>query len=290
MGGMQEAAAEVLAETAEVSSEEASVEDSNSTEVSSEEADAGVTKEAEVEAEGDSEESEGSEEESAESFLDSVNPDELPEELKGFYKKMQADYTRKTSELAAAKKKAQLYDELQEKNLVQERVGDPKQEAAVKQAVENELARQMGVDYKSLSPAEQQQYDALSTAMQKIAQEAVEGAIKPIESNLRQQEYEQELKEVRAKYSDFNDHLEDIQAILTNNPGYSFEDAYKLAAFEAREKVGEERGRQAALEELKKKKSQAPLKSKTTGKEAKTEEDEIPRGASIRDIIKSLAS
>jgi hypothetical protein len=58
---------------------------------------------------------EASLEDNQESFT-KVNPDELPEELKGVYKSLQADYTRKTQDLAEKRKSSeQRIEELEKK-------------------------------------------------------------------------------------------------------------------------------------------------------------------------------
>lgn len=51
------------------------------------------------------EESEDETEDNQESFTKKFNPDDLPDELRGVYKSLQADYTRKTQELANERKK-----------------------------------------------------------------------------------------------------------------------------------------------------------------------------------------
>lgn len=58
----------------------------------------------ETEGETPEEESEPVKEESEEQAFTASNPDELPEELKPIYKSLQADYTRKTQELAEQRK------------------------------------------------------------------------------------------------------------------------------------------------------------------------------------------
>lgn len=79
------------------------------------------------------------EDDEQESFTD-TDPEELPEELKSKYKSMQADYTRKTQELAKARKESEkrigkLEDELKE--LKESRV---KQEQPVKKTAREQLS------------------------------------------------------------------------------------------------------------------------------------------------------
>lgn len=48
----------------------------------------------------------------AEDKFSNIDPETLPPELKGVYKNLQADYTRKTQSIAEARKKAQAYDQI----------------------------------------------------------------------------------------------------------------------------------------------------------------------------------
>jgi hypothetical protein len=51
--------------------------------------------------------------EDIESFTSSVDPSKLPQELQGVYKQMQADYTRKTQEVAGLRRSAEAYQRFQ---------------------------------------------------------------------------------------------------------------------------------------------------------------------------------
>lgn len=69
----------------------------------------------------------------AESFATSFNPDELPEEIRPRYQQMQADYTRKTQELARQRKEAEQAQEIFDALL------DPERAPAVLAALGYEL-------------------------------------------------------------------------------------------------------------------------------------------------------
>lgn len=93
-------------------------------------------------------ETEASEEDKSKAEADAftkVNPDELPEELKGTYKSLQADYTRKTQEAAKTRKESEArVKELEDKLAELEKSSRPPEkplteEERIKEAVKGEL-------------------------------------------------------------------------------------------------------------------------------------------------------
>lgn len=189
-----------------------------------------------------------SEEESA---FSKVNPDELPKELQQAYKSMQADYTRKTQEIREIKEKAKLYDQWQQEQIIKSKFPQPVKQATPE--TEDYLAQSLGVDINDLTPEEKQQFDTLSKLIDSAVTKRITEHVKPIQNKMMHKEYEQELAEVRKAHSDFDTYLPLIESKLKSNPQLTYEDAYKLASYDDREK----KGRSEALKNLEVKKKQA---------------------------------
>lgn len=106
-----------------------------------------------VEEEGNSEEQAAEEgeqpegEQADESFTSAVDPNKLPKELKEVYKNMQADFTRKSQELSEARKKAQLYDQLQQEEIIKSKFPKIEEKSKPSNETTDYLAQSLGVGY-----------------------------------------------------------------------------------------------------------------------------------------------
>lgn len=198
-----------------------------------------------------------------ESFT-SLDPAKLPKELKEVYKNMQADFTRKSQELSEARKKAQLYDQLQQEQIIQTKF--PKIEDKARPSTETTqfLAQSLGVDVSQLAGEERQQLEFLAKLVDAGVQRGISQHVKPIQSDLLKRDYQAELADVKKKYADFNDYLPDIKSVLEANPQLSYEQAYRLASFDDRER----KGRNSALKNLEVKKKQASPKASAVAQES----------------------
>jgi len=247
--------ATVSDETSEVSDEQASSEQSSTDENSKEEA------QSENEEAVSEDESKSAAEPNEESFT-KVNPDDLPKELQDAYKQMQADYTRKTQESAEEKKKAQLYDQLVQEQMVNQKF--PKQEQKAEPETQGYLAEALGVSLDELEPAQKQQLEQLAKIVDTAVNRRVGESIKPIQDDLLTRDYRQELAEARKRYEDFDEYTQDIKSIVSQNPQMSYEQAYKIASYEQAAK----KGRTEAVKNFEAKKKQSSPKTSPSAKES----------------------
>lgn len=231
----------------------------------------------------DSTESTTSESEPTESEAqESVEPtdfdlESLPPEARAYLEKREKELTgvmtRKTQEAAQALEKAQLYDQLQQEQLLQQKFPEP--EASAKEQTVELIAQAYGVDPKRLSPDELGQIESLAKVMDLVIEKRVTESIQPMQRDLMDKEVRQELAAVKEKYPDFDNYTTQMKEIAYGNPNLSFEQLYKLATYN-QAKVA---GRDEALANKEIKKAQAPPKT-TAGS---TVEEE---GRSIADFFK----
>jgi hypothetical protein len=104
-----------------------------------------------------------SEEKSEDNFT-TVNPEELPEELKGTYKSLQADYTRKTQEAAKIRKEseqriADLEKRLEELNKPSQPQIDETPEGRVRSVVKAELEAEKAESFRNKAIQDYESYD-----------------------------------------------------------------------------------------------------------------------------------
>lgn len=237
----------VSTDVADVSSEQTSMEDSNTIEDSQEETSTAG-------------EQTGAEEVEA---FSKINPDELPDELKGVYKQMQGDYTRKTQELSALKRDAEEFRRLQQEQLVKEKFPAP--QATVSEGTQDMVAEAFGLDPATMDADQRAQLSTLAKGVEHIAKKMVAESITPMQNQLMAKEINQELSETRKKYSDFDQHIPAIQSLVKQNPSMTYEDAYKLATWEEQKKAGVSE----AYANMEKKKEKASPTTKTQATEDK---------------------
>lgn len=240
--------ATVSEETAGVSEDQAQT-DGGQEEKSTEEATESNTEEAEAK-------DEKSDAKGSDDSFTSLNPDELPDNLKEMYRNMQADYVKKTQALAEDKKKAQLYDQMAQEQMVQQKFPKPEEVQATQES-EDYISQALGVDPSTLGAEEKQQLDNLVKVVEAVAQKRIQEQITPLQNTLMTRDYRQELTEVKGRYPDFDKYVPQIKEILNNNSQMSYEQAYKIASFEDREV----KGRTQAVQNREVKKKQASLKT-----------------------------
>lgn len=209
----------------------------------------------------------------------SLNPDELPPELQAVYKQMQRDYTNKTKEASDLRKKAELYDQLQQQELMQERF-PTKPANEIQKTTIDRLYSKMNVDPSQLTHEQHQQMQVWADFMAEEIQSAINQHVVPIQNQVMTREKVDELKQLRSKYSDFNDHIPEIRKILQQNPNMSYEYAYKVATFD--------QAKDKAKVEYQTKLQQQKAKSMPTTKVGKTSVTP-PKGSSFRDIFNLIS-
>jgi len=204
---------------------------------------------------------EGTESTSNESFS-SVDPKELPPELQERYKQMQADYTRKAQEIGEIRNKAQLYDQMQQEQLLKEKFPEPEQVNASDESLDY-VAESLGIDLSTADPEYKASIANLAKMVDAIASKRIQEQVGPMQRNLLERDYKQELADVKTRYPDFDEYRSAIVDTVKNNPQMSFEQAYKLASYEDREK----KGRTEAMKNLEVKKQISSPRSASSAKE-----------------------
>ena len=137
-----------------------------------------------------------------------VNPDTLPPELQSIYKNMQADYTRKTQEIADVREKAKAFDEL----TADEDFG---------KWARDRLVGDEGKETTEIVGEEKAEGEE-ETEITKLSKR-----VESMENKYWSDKAESELATCRAKHDDFNRLLPRIWPLV--NKGYSYEDSYCLA-------------------------------------------------------------
>ncbi len=119
------------------------------------------------EAEDNSESEEKPESKDSDDSFTKFNPEELPEELKGVYKSLQADYTRKTQEAAKIRKESQERIEKLEKKLEElgtnEEPSKPQQETEedkMRNVVRSEIEAERAKEYQELALSDYESADS----------------------------------------------------------------------------------------------------------------------------------
>lgn len=238
---------------------------SDANDVSTEQAQPSNTEETtEVVEEGNSQEEASKDNEEAESEktetttdegFTTLNPEELPEELKPFYQNMLRDYTRKTQEIRSLKEKALLYDQQEQEKMIQQKFPKPVEKPSSETTTY--LAQSLGVDVSTLAPEERQQLDFFAKMIDTTVNKRLAEHVMPLQNKMTAKEYQQELVDVMKRYPDFDLYKDDVKHRLQLNPNLSYEDAYKLSTYEEAER----RGRAEAIKNQEVKKKQANLKT-----------------------------
>ncbi len=199
--------------------------------------------------------------------LSKINPDDLSDELKAVYKNMQAAFTKDRQGFKELEKKANLYEQLQQEQLVKSKFPEQPQKTAPETT--DYLTEALGVDAKSLDDNQRAQVEQLAKIVDAAVNKRVAENIQPIQHDLLMRDYQQELAGVREKYADFNDYHSDVKDLVAQNPQMSYEQAYMVASFENQGK----KGRTEALKNLENKEQRSTPKTTKTAKEG-----ENPKG------------
>lgn len=218
-----------------------------------------VTESADSEVEGSTEQVEESTEQASESFT-STKIEDLPIELQQKYREMQGDYTRKMQELGEKGKKAELYDQLVNEQMVQQKFPEPAPEASPETT--DYLAEALKVDTSTLDSTQRQQLEMLAKVVDAAVDKRVTEKVTPLQQEIRNRDYKQELAEVKKKYPDFDKYTDGIRGAMQGNQQLTFEQAYQIASYNDAIK----KGRSDALKNLEVKKQQATPKTTSATK------------------------
>lgn len=194
--------------------------------------------------------------------LSKINPEDLPDDMKQVYKNMQAAFTKDRQAISELKKKAQMYDQQQQEDILQSKF--PEQPEKAQEETTDYLAEALGVDVRSLEKDQQQQLEQLAKIVDAAVSKRITEQIQPIQNDLLTRDYQQELGIVRKKYSDFNDYLPEIKQLLSDNKQLSYEQAYRLASYEGQSK----KGRTEAMKNLEVKTKRSLPKTTVSAKES----------------------
>ena len=246
--------------------------DSSEEQVSEETVEAGGVA-VEVESDGKtSEESAQTEEESTDVHpeLSKVSLDDLEGEAKELaekrLKEMESAFTKDRQGIGELRKKAELYDQYQQEELVRQKF--PK-ETKPSGETTSFLAEALNVDVSTLDAEQRTQLEQLAKIVDFAATKRVQEQIQPLQHDLLTKDFKQELESTKKKYADFDNYKVEIQTILQQNPQMGYEQAYKIATWDEQSK----KGRTEAMKNLEVKKKQSQPKTTASAKE-----DESPKG------------
>lgn len=183
--------------------------------------------------------------------LAKINPDDLSPELQAKYKEMQAAFTKDRQEISELRKKAQLYEQQQQQELLNQRF--PQQPQKAKQDTNDYLLQALGVDSSQLDPDQKAQVEQLGKIVDAVVQKQLAETVAPLKNDLQLRDYKQELSEVMKKYDDFDNYKDKVRDLVSLNPQLDFEQAYKIASWEEREM----KGRTTAIKNLEHKSKQS---------------------------------
>jgi len=215
-----------------------------------------------------SEEPVSSESEQTEDSFSSTKVEDLPPELQAQYKQMQGDYTRKMQELSENRNKVELYDQMQQEQLLNQKF--PETPAAEAQdGTLQHLMHEFGVDSRSMDTDQMRQMEVLAKVIDGVADKRVRETIAPMQQDLMRRDYAQELASARKKFSDFEQFTPQIKSLVANNKQMSYEQAYLIASHGAQKQAG----RNEALKNKEVKRAQASPSTSSA-----TTEEETPKG------------
>lgn len=181
-------------------------------------------------------EPEQTEEVKDDSELAKIDTSKLPPELQAVYKQMQAAFTKDRQAESDVKKKAQLYDQMIQDQMIQSKFPTPTQKAQPETT--SYLAEALGVDPQSLEPEQKSQLETLAKIVDAAVSKQISTHINPIQQEMMTRDFKQELDQVKAKYPDFDQHQSEVADQLKANPQLTYEQAYMLATYQEREKKG----------------------------------------------------
>lgn len=198
--------------------EESDQEDTEGEEDGSQEGDES-NEEGEGEEESDDEGEEGDSEKSGKLgkglFFD---PNTLPEELKPAWKKMQGAFTKKMQEAAKVRNRADAFTEL---------MSMPQFRALVDKLRNGETEEE---------PEEKEPARKGQRTIEEIVERAVNKAVRPIvqssQNSKKEAQLRDEFNQFQKDHPEWENYREPMKEILEKNPSYSYEDAFKLAAFD----------------------------------------------------------
>ena len=195
--------------------------------------------------EDDEEDEEEQEDISKKYFTD---PNSLPKELRGAFKRMQGNYTRRMQEATLGIKKAQAFDQL---------IMDPEFRDFMEK-------KRTGVITKSKSAnkaddSEDEDEDAPIT--RKSLRSEIANAMSPMLKQRQDDEMREEAKQFRKDNPDWEMFKEPMMEILSKHPSLSYQDAYELASAKENKHLSSKESLEA------KKRANIKKPSKTQGKE-----------------------
>lgn len=174
-----------------------------------------------------------------------LDPNTFPPELKSAYKRMQADYTRKTQEIAtqrhalqALQQKAAYFDQFTPYLSEFQAFMQSRQRPAPTHGPPEEPV----VDYSTMTPEQIVQHEVSRQVKEQVTayQQAIAQQLQPIQQFMQQQvlrnvqeTYNQQVQSAFTEFGEENvqAYAEPITQIVSANPQLSVADAYKIVAF-----------------------------------------------------------
>jgi len=144
------------------------------------------------------------------------NPNELPEDLKPVWKRMQGSFTRKMQRLSANEKGARAFQELS-------RDPDFQQYMAARQRGET-FQQYMGRSGKDDDSGD----DGDTDTMRAMMRDEIAKALAPSQKRDAEKELATEFKSFTDAHPDWEIYKADLQEELENNPGLTYEKAFKI--------------------------------------------------------------
>ena len=222
----------------------------------------------------DQTEASGETEVETQSFTD---PNEIPESLQPIYKQMQGDYTRKTQELAAQRKKVEAYDAFMQ---------NP-------QASIQQMAQQYGITLQQAAEAkaEAQEFnpqswdDVVGHVRKQVEQDLmsqIQKQYEPVVNEVRNWKKNQIEQKLDAEFPQWREYEDQMSQVLQQHPSLVGDPSMLLRAVVPREVV-ESQATKRALEKLKAKAEGAKVSS---GSQTNRQKSNMPSGpVSFQDAV-----
>lgn len=180
-----------------------------------------------------------------ESFT-SVDPSTLPPELQATYKSLQADYTRKTQNLAEINRKAAAFEEVMSNPNLSKMVA-----TASTQPGESPAPQETPMSGEELLVKILDDPQALFDIVDKRAEEIANRKLEPLSEKVYSKEADTEITRLSQKYPDFLDHESQIVETMEKYGLDDPESAYKLVTYDKIEQKGVDRGVQVTEARIK---------------------------------------
>lgn len=162
------------------------------------------------------------------------NAQNVPEELKPTFKKMQGAFTKGMQDVASSKEKAKLYDEMKENPAVRQAMGleaPPEKEVPVEEKYKGKNAHEIV-------------QEMVDEKVSRLVDEKFKTQIEPTLSKTLQKEAEAEIAGLQEKYPEngalpsFDSLRDEVADLVEKHPEVPIENHYKALAFEQAQEAG----------------------------------------------------